>query len=152
MRVETGGTGIGKLKARKTRNKVFARVRELRGAGKEYREEIQSAVAGALASASWRRDVGLSDCTVGGEAGRRPWNFYVNKISGSVYLSSARRAMPDAKRERKEEGRKEGGREEARRSLFARVASCLDTSPTSRFTRRLRRNDVCDILCVCVYT
>lgn len=135
MRMETGGAGIGKLKERKTRDKVFAHGSGAsRGPGKECGEEIQNAVAEALASASWRRDVGLSDCTVGGGVGRRPWNFHVNKISvrKSVRcLSCARERRWTQKGKGEGRGRKEGRREGrgARRSLYARVASCLDASP-----------------------
>lgn len=135
MRMETGGAGIGKLKERKTRDKVLAHGSGAsRGPGKECGEEIQNAVAETLASASWRRDVGLSDCTVGGGVGRRPWNFHVNKISvrKRVYGASHVResdAGHKKEREKEEEGRQEGGKRSERRSLYARVASCLDASP-----------------------
>jgi len=126
---------IRKLKRRKTRDKGSSR-----DPASSYTRR-GSVVAtggggGGEVSASRRRDVGLSDRAVGGRAGRRPWNFHVNKISGREYrcLSSAR----GRRRRRTQKGRRGGeGREESdaprttpRRSLYARVVSCLGASPT----------------------
>jgi len=85
---------------------------------KEYREEIQNAVVEALASASWRRDVGLSDCTIGGGAGRRPWNFHVNKISGRESVRDAPRARESDAGHKKEKEKEEEGRWERRSETF----------------------------------
>lgn len=154
MRMETGGAGIGKLKGRKTRDKVFAHGSGAsRGPGKECGEEIQNAVAGALASASWRRDVGLSDCTVGGGAGRRPWNFHVNKISvrKSVRcLSCARERRWTQKGKGEGRGRKAGGRVEERDVRYTFASPHASTHPQRRDSPD--GYDVTTCATPCVYT
>lgn len=108
---------------------------------------------GGMVSASRRRDgdVGLSDCAVGGRAGRRPWNFHVNKISGRGYgASRAREGGDDDDGKRKRKGREEMRRRGVRYTLASPHASAHSRHrATSRFTRCLRRNNTRDTRCVC---